>query len=389
KTADWIIDLGPEGGTGGGDIVTEGTPERVAANPQSHTGRILAEVLAAQPKAERKVFDPARAEETADVRFDDRELGEARMPWEIDGKAWHTRDRVGHRGEACQWEGAALEWLIDQIEKAAKGKFAPTNYNNRSTVEIKMPGSQTPWFFHARTGNTWLLDASFRVPVRAFSAAEVRKLVPLRVLDDCDDLPIYGREPRVTVRHSGRLTDDIRVLINNKNEVATAGAREFIQRAVKAYQRLVRKLAEDVAVRQPWRVAGRAWHLGQKMIAKRDQILWRGTLIAELLGKLKKLDPAIKEDWTRKVMIVLEHPKIEGIWGRLITNHPHAMRIEFRCRRGEFTPALVERLGLDVRIRQMRGPEDQVQFWLQKMAQCDPAQLEALIRGSIAALSKK
>jgi excinuclease ABC subunit A len=46
KTADWIIDLGPEGGTGGGEIIAVGTPEQVAAEPRSHTGRFLAEVLA-------------------------------------------------------------------------------------------------------------------------------------------------------------------------------------------------------------------------------------------------------------------------------------------------------------------------------------------------------
>ncbi|CAN5824055.1 excinuclease ABC subunit UvrA [soil metagenome] len=45
KTADWIIDLGPEGGAGGGDIVAEGTPETVASNPVSHTGRFLSELL--------------------------------------------------------------------------------------------------------------------------------------------------------------------------------------------------------------------------------------------------------------------------------------------------------------------------------------------------------
>jgi excinuclease ABC subunit A len=45
KTADWVIDLGPEGGDGGGRIVAEGTPEQVAASPQSHTGRYLARVL--------------------------------------------------------------------------------------------------------------------------------------------------------------------------------------------------------------------------------------------------------------------------------------------------------------------------------------------------------
>jgi excinuclease ABC subunit A len=45
KTADWIVDLGPEGGSGGGTIVAEGTPETVAKVKASHTGRYLAKVL--------------------------------------------------------------------------------------------------------------------------------------------------------------------------------------------------------------------------------------------------------------------------------------------------------------------------------------------------------
>jgi excinuclease ABC subunit A len=49
KTADWIIDLGPEGGAGGGAVVAEGTPEEVAANPVSHTGRFLGEMLGLAP----------------------------------------------------------------------------------------------------------------------------------------------------------------------------------------------------------------------------------------------------------------------------------------------------------------------------------------------------
>ncbi len=46
KTADWVIDLGPEGGEEGGRIVAEGTPEEVAAVPESYTGKFLREVLA-------------------------------------------------------------------------------------------------------------------------------------------------------------------------------------------------------------------------------------------------------------------------------------------------------------------------------------------------------
>jgi excinuclease ABC subunit A len=45
KTADWVVDLGPEGGSGGGTIVAAGTPEQVAANNESHTGRFLGNLL--------------------------------------------------------------------------------------------------------------------------------------------------------------------------------------------------------------------------------------------------------------------------------------------------------------------------------------------------------
>ena len=56
KTADWLIDLGPEGGDGGGSVVAVGTPEAIAAEPASHTGRFLAQVLDAT-----LAFDPVDA----------------------------------------------------------------------------------------------------------------------------------------------------------------------------------------------------------------------------------------------------------------------------------------------------------------------------------------
>jgi len=49
KTSDWIIDLGPEGGDGGGRVVVEGTPEAVAKTPESYTGKFLAPLLGITP----------------------------------------------------------------------------------------------------------------------------------------------------------------------------------------------------------------------------------------------------------------------------------------------------------------------------------------------------
>ncbi|MEJ2118703.1 MAG: excinuclease ABC subunit A, partial [Alphaproteobacteria bacterium] len=49
KTADWLIDLGPEGGDGGGEIVAAGTPEQVAKVKRSYTGQFLADLLRRRP----------------------------------------------------------------------------------------------------------------------------------------------------------------------------------------------------------------------------------------------------------------------------------------------------------------------------------------------------
>jgi excinuclease ABC subunit A len=49
KTADWVIDMGPEGGSGGGKVVAQGTPENVAGTPGSYTGEFLAQILQPAP----------------------------------------------------------------------------------------------------------------------------------------------------------------------------------------------------------------------------------------------------------------------------------------------------------------------------------------------------
>ena len=61
KSADWVVDLGPEGGSGGGRVVAEGTPEHVATLEHSHTGRFLAPVLARTARTTTRATGQARA----------------------------------------------------------------------------------------------------------------------------------------------------------------------------------------------------------------------------------------------------------------------------------------------------------------------------------------
>ena len=65
KSADWVVDMGPEGGGGGGRVVAEGTPEQVARVPESHTGRFLAGALGVPREEAASALPPPRRQEAA------------------------------------------------------------------------------------------------------------------------------------------------------------------------------------------------------------------------------------------------------------------------------------------------------------------------------------
>jgi len=65
KTADWVLDLGPEGGDGGGEIVAAGPPEAIAAEPRSHTGSYLGELLKRHPPVKAPAPPPKRGKAKA------------------------------------------------------------------------------------------------------------------------------------------------------------------------------------------------------------------------------------------------------------------------------------------------------------------------------------
>jgi excinuclease ABC subunit A len=141
KTADWLIDLGPEAGDGGGWIIAEGTPEDVVASHSgrtpkadgrepsyrfSHTAEALATVLKSGTRGERAFFDAdaVRKKKAGDITLG--ELGrDAKMPWQIDGRKWHLVERVALNGKPCRWEGTALERVIDALEAERKTDEEP------------------------------------------------------------------------------------------------------------------------------------------------------------------------------------------------------------------------------------------------------------------------
>jgi excinuclease ABC subunit A len=251
KSADWLIDLGPEAGDAGGYIVAMGTPEDLASGSaarraadfsprgarifHSHTADALRPILHAGPCETRTRYDPA-AHAAREMEVEKQRLGdvgkEVKMPWQVDGRRWHLQQRTDRDGKETRWEPAALEYVEELVQKA--GKFEPTNWNNRASVEITAPGAQT-WFMHALTGGQWLLELYFRVPPKTFDWIELDERLGLKTLDEREDLATYGDWSRVDVRLRRDGLDAVVVYVHDKKEIDTPAFRKFVKQAAQVY----------------------------------------------------------------------------------------------------------------------------------------------------------
>ncbi len=241
KTADWLIDMGPEAGLAGGEVVAAGTPEQVSDAKKSLTGAILKPVLAAGPRAERPRFDPKAAAKKMieSARKADEPLtnGDVKPPWEIDGRRWHTRDRKARNGQPVRWEGQALERVVDAIHLL--GDFAPTDWSQRSVVKIAGQAKGAPVFFTATTANEWIVTLRFTLPGKTFRQAALEAQLKLPPFHACAK-PIKCDAPRVSVSEIRGIGQEVILTVHAAGDVQTPGFEAFLARAVAAYESFAR-----------------------------------------------------------------------------------------------------------------------------------------------------
>jgi excinuclease ABC subunit A len=347
KTADWIIDMGPDAGDAGGRVVVEGTPEAVAQHTGiSHTAKFVAAVLKAGPYAKRPKYDPLAAEKESAGDVPLEKVGkEAAMPWQTDGKTWHTKLRLSHQGKPCRWEGEILTWIDEKIHEL--GDFAETNWKHPSTVEIAAATKTLGWFFHAHTNMEWLARLIFRVGKNTFKQEDLNRKLGLPTLNDTPGIEVYSNEPRVHVANRKGPWQEVWMLVHRMSEIETPAFDEFIRKAAGSFHNTLQRMhtkPEDV---MPWKVNGERWHLGEKGFPPGRKLQWDRAILPRLLDILRQVEPRLEVTWDNRAMISLRVPEVSRAWAYLRTKDSDALHCRFLGKKGQFNLNQIERLGLE------------------------------------------
>jgi excinuclease ABC subunit A len=395
KTADWIIDMGPEAGEGGGYVVTVGTPEDVVEHSRraskssgkstsapllrSHTGEMLAPVLAAGPHAPRKFYDFAAEEEKKVDDLEIEEVGEdAKMPWEADGRRWHTQDRVGRSGQACRWDGQILAKVVDRIHEL--GDFSPTNWNSRTVVEISAARKTDGWFFHAITGEEWLLKLKFRTAKKSFQRDDLVAKLDLKPLNEMPDLPVYGSEPRVKCKNLRGPWQEVQLSVHAWSEINKPAFWEFLEAAVKGFEKFTDRAQESPDSIMPWKVLGQKWHLSRKGFPPGKRIQWETEALEDLCELLSEVAPKGQFLWNNQQVV---HMFVRGTsepWATVHTKKPASLDLSLVGPKNRFAFGRFADLGLEPELVTDRTNRDVVKLKFTSSEQIgDPALADFLL----------
>jgi excinuclease ABC subunit A len=395
KSADWMIDMGPEAGIDGGQVVAKGTPEEVVSGKiagkkirktstrlKSHTADVLSPVLAAGPHRELERFDPSKLSEKKEDDLDISEVGkDAKMPWQIDGLKWHSVDRVGRKGEPCKWDGKILAEVVERIQ--SKGDFSAIDWNNRTIVEIAGKKKSDGWFLHAITGETWLLKLKFRVSRGTFLKQDIESRIELKTLNEMDDLPVYGNEPRVRCKTIKGPWQEIEVRAHSWEEMDTPAFWSFLDEAVAGFMKVTQRVAANPDDIMPWKKLGQKWHLLRRGFPPRKKVLWEPDLLKDICEALGEVAPEGEFIWNNQQLIHYFVPQQKDPWATIHTKRPASLDLTLTGPKDRFTFGQIADLGHNPELDVSKEKYDQLKIKFRDYDEWDNDGVKQLVQSHL------
>ncbi|MEX0712108.1 MAG: excinuclease ABC subunit A, partial [Pirellulales bacterium] len=352
---------------------------------RSHTAEVLAPVLAAGPHAQRRPYDFTAHLATRDDDLQLHEVGrDAQMPWEQDGRRWHTVDRVGRNSRPCRWDGRILASIVDRIHEL--GQFSSTNWNARTIVEISAARKADGWFMHAITGEEWLLKLKFRVAKRTFQREELVSRLDLKPLNDLPDLPVYGSEPRVQCKQLRGPWQEVQLKVHSLDEVDRPAFWEFLSQAVAGFRQFTERVEQQPEDVMPWKVLGRKWHLSRKGFPPGKKVSWDTTVLEELCELLAETAPSGQFLWNNQQVV---HLCVNGAgepWATIHTKRPAAVDLVLTGPKNRFALGRVAQLGHDRQVETDRPDKDVVKLKFVEAAQVVSGELARFLQEHLRAV---
>lgn len=333
KTADWIIDMGPEAGNGGGRIVVCGTPEDVVHAAKhgslSHTGRYLEPVLSEGRYEFRDEYDSTLRFQHKEGDLEISEVGrDAKLPWEEDGEKWHTQTRVTSAGKSCLWDGKALKYVVDSIQ--SRGDFLPTNWNHRSIVEIASANQSAGWFMHASTGHEAYFTLNLRVKRNQFQVTQLREQLDLKPLQDTPGMEHYSIEDRVRIVNSPQSAARISIAIMNLQEIDNDRFAKFLDKAIDSYYQLSESHNKPIEANMPWAIDGQKWHTSIKGFPAGRTVSWPSYIVDTVVSSLLNVQPQLSVNWNNQTFVELSDSSDSKPKFILYTKDPERLYIEVK-----------------------------------------------------------
>lgn len=338
----------------------------------------MAPVLAAGPHIERPKYDPYTAEAAREGDVVLEAVGkDAQMPWEADGRRWHTVERVTSKGKPSRWEGEILNWLDEQIHEL--GEFGDTNWGQRTVVEIAAPRKSQGWFFHAYTGEEWLVWLVFRVGRNTFKSADLQRRLGIRPLNETPGLEVYSNEERVGVMNGRGPWQSVVVKTHRLSEIDTPAFREFLKEAAASFARNLVRLQQKPEDLMPWKLNGERWHLSDKGFPPGAKVKWDRSLLQRLLDLVREVESRVEVTWDVRDAITLRVPGISRMWGRFRTKDPAGLDCRFLGKPGQFNLARLEGVGVRPHIETGRNDGDLLQLVFLRDEDVPAARLKELL----------